>query len=139
MPKPALYDSWPVYKRLIGPLKARARSLGYCLAVHGTLRRDIDLLAVPWVADAAPAKKLAAALFRIIDRIVGLKGLKLQRTIQANRLYAAKRPHGRLAWAYRLQRRDWARLDLPTDAPLTRQQGLCDWYVDLSVMPTIAT
>lgn len=135
MPQPALYDSFPVYKALIGPLRTRARSLGYCLAVHGTLRRDIDLLAVPWVADAVEPKKLAAALFRVIDRIVGLKGLKLRRCHFSHARHAHERPHGRLSWAYRLQRRDWAKLDLPPDSPTTRQQGLCDWYVDLSVMP----
>jgi hypothetical protein len=39
-----------------------ARSKGYALGVHGTLRRDIDLVAVPWTDEACSADELAAAI-----------------------------------------------------------------------------
>ena len=40
-------------------VRAAAREVGYAIAVHGSLERDLDLIAVPWVASAVPAKELA--------------------------------------------------------------------------------
>lgn len=51
-----------VYRSLIPKLKGVARANGYNLLVHGSLRRDLDLLAVPWVDKAIQAKKLAKLL-----------------------------------------------------------------------------
>jgi hypothetical protein len=39
---------------IIESMRAIAREHGWALAVHGTLVRDIDLIAVPWVEEAAP-------------------------------------------------------------------------------------
>jgi hypothetical protein len=50
--KPCSHDSHAKYELLIEPLRAVARSLGYALTVHGSLVRDIDLVAVPWTSDA---------------------------------------------------------------------------------------
>jgi hypothetical protein len=41
----------PMYCVLYPKLATIARSLGYALAVHGSVARDFDLIAVPWVAD----------------------------------------------------------------------------------------
>ena len=43
-------------------LVATARSHGYALAVHGSRRRDLDLIAVPWTEKARDADTLRAAL-----------------------------------------------------------------------------
>lgn len=50
--------TWHMYPRLAHA----AQRMGYALAVHGSLSRDIDLVAVPWIEDAAPAEALVAAL-----------------------------------------------------------------------------
>lgn len=34
---------------LIGPLRDIAREHGYALSVHGSVARDIDIVAIPWV------------------------------------------------------------------------------------------
>jgi len=39
----------PIYAMLYPELAAIARRHGYALAAHGSLRRDFDLIAVPWV------------------------------------------------------------------------------------------
>src|SRR5262249_28678854 len=50
------------YAKLIEPLRARAGELGYALAVHGSLARDIDLIAMPLTSRAVPAPELAEQL-----------------------------------------------------------------------------
>jgi len=39
-----------------------ARDHGYCLAVHGSLARDLDLVAVPWTETATGADELIRAI-----------------------------------------------------------------------------
>lgn len=50
------------YKAMLPGLQKAARECGYALAVHGSMSRDLDLIAVPWVEDAKPAAELAFQL-----------------------------------------------------------------------------
>lgn len=46
----------------ITPFRNIAREYGYTLAVHGSLARDIDLVAVPWTEQAGDAEILLGDL-----------------------------------------------------------------------------
>jgi len=50
------------YQELIEPLKEVARSHGYALAVHGSMTRDFDLIAVPWSLNCSDRNTLARDL-----------------------------------------------------------------------------
>lgn len=53
----------PVFYLTVLPgLVQVAREHGYALAVHGSLARDLDLIACPWTDDAAPAEYLVETL-----------------------------------------------------------------------------
>lgn len=39
-----------------------ARAQGYSVGLHGSMRRDCDLIAAPWIEEAASAEDLIAAL-----------------------------------------------------------------------------
>lgn len=93
------------------PLKARARELGYNLVLHGSLARDIDLVAVPWVAEAVPAEQLVEELRLLIAQhnTDGTPGTVLNGG-------PSSKPHGRRAWS----------IDIGTT------------YLDLSVLPLAA-
>ncbi len=91
--------------------RAAAKQHGYALAAHGTLTRDVDLVAVPWIEAASGPYKLARAVTDAIGHPVTLE--RLRETVE-------RKPHGRLAWALFPARTE------PKDH---------GWYVDLSVMP----
>lgn len=55
------------YTEILRPLKKQARSMGYALAVHGSMARDLDLVAVPWVEGAVDPIELVEAFVEIID------------------------------------------------------------------------
>lgn len=59
--KPAPNNA-PTYMCLYPGLAAVARANGYALAVHGSLARDMDLIAVPWTAEAASPEEVVAAI-----------------------------------------------------------------------------
>ena len=78
---------------IIGPIRMAAHELGYAIAVHGSLKRDIDLVAIPWTKDAAPKETLLAAL---CDRIQGEPSEDGWRI----------RPHNRFAHIIRIPRQN---------------------------------
>lgn len=45
---------------IIENVRLIAKSHGYAIAIHGTLIRDIDLVAIPWIDGAAPMRLLLA-------------------------------------------------------------------------------
>ena len=60
-----------------------ARSVGYAIGLHGSMKRDCDLIAVPWVDGA-----------ECVDRLVN----DLCRALNARRVGRwEQKPHGRLA------------------------------------------
>jgi len=70
-------------------VRVKAREMGYAVAVHGSLARDVDLIAVPWVEDAAPADRLVDALMETIGRCDF-----------TNDAQSEAKPHGRLGWSF---------------------------------------
>lgn len=69
-PKP---NYGPVYAAAMYPELAQiAREHGYALAVHGSLARDFDLIAIPWVPDpSTPAAVINAIKSVFAVREVG--------------------------------------------------------------------
>lgn len=83
---------------ILPPMRRAAKDAGYALAVHGSLNRDIDLVAVPWTDSAWTPDALADALCGAARGAVGrCNRFKEEWTIK---------PHGRvgrtlLAWVGR--------------------------------------
>jgi len=57
---------------ILAPMRVAAKELGFALAVHGSLNRDVDLIAVPWVEkDVATPDDLLTALIGVCKGVVG--------------------------------------------------------------------
>lgn len=86
-------------------LVTRARQLGYALSLHGSLQRDLDLIAVPWTDEATDPKTLVQELCKEFD-------VAPNHDIDKPEI----KPHGRLAWSIPLW---WgAYIDLSVISPL---------------------
>ena len=101
------------YETLIVALRYVAYRCGYALATHGSLKRDIDLVAVPWRDSAVDAHHLAGMLRMAAEAIVGTAR---EREGDKN---PTEKPCGRLAWSFYLTHDD---------------RGP---YLDVSVMPIV--
>ena len=64
---------------------------GYALSVHGSMRRDFDLIAVPWVEEASDTLTLVEAIRKKCNGYIDNKSD-----------YPARKPHGRWAWVIHL-------------------------------------
>lgn len=65
-----------------------ARQHGYALCVHGSLVRDLDLVAVPWTDEAGAPEDLVASVAEACGGVFVNNGER-----------PAQKPHGRLAWS----------------------------------------
>jgi len=72
------------YAAYYGRAVERARELGWCLGLHGSLRRDCDIVAVPWIEGASDARAL---LTMIAEEFGGFLDERV-----------AEKPFGRRAW-----------------------------------------
>lgn len=94
--------------------KARdiASGFGYALAVHGSMSRDLDLVAIPWTDDAKSAEDLVEAIRAGFNGVIkNDPNAPVGDYINRN---PKPKPHGRLAWSIYLG---------------------AGPYIDLSVMP----
>jgi hypothetical protein len=110
--KPKYLFAAMTYASALGTIKEAARELGYAIAVHGSLIRDLDLVAIPWVDNAESPEMLVAALREVTGGIV-IEDPKAYAT-DYTRHSPHPLPHGRLGYALHLG-----------GGP----------YIDLSVMP----
>lgn len=96
----------PFYAAMYHGLCETARSLGYALAIHGTVTSDLDLIACPWIDAAVSAEELRNALMAHINACdyegsLIRFGLTPEHASEiAGRSAADKepKPHGRIAW-----------------------------------------
>lgn len=91
-------------------MQLAARGCGYALAVHGSLARDIDLIAVPWTEHCDTPELL-------VQRLCGALSSATGRALRMTTDDWGKKPHGRRCCT----------IILPGMAP----------EIDLSIMPII--
>jgi hypothetical protein len=98
------------FDKVYEPLKAKAMEYGYCLAMHGSLERDIDLVAIPWLVSCASEQELVDQLLAECERVAGFA------VYGCDGPFPRTKPHGRLCWTIHFN----------------------GTYIDLSIMPKMA-
>lgn len=101
------------YMRVLLPaLRFRAKSCGYALAVHGSMQRDIDVVAVPWREHAVGAEDLIAAIREIVKAVTRIDHVE----------GPTPKPAGRAAWSLHLTAYggDGPYLDISVFGPTTK-------------------
>lgn len=78
-----------MYAMYYNILKGIATEHGYALAIHGSLTRDLDLIAVPWVEDPKPPEEFLMAIRKTIGWNVD-DGMAYDTMVE--------KPHGRIAY-----------------------------------------
>jgi len=76
------------YRKLLPIIEKVAHERGYAIAVHGSVERDLDLVAIPWVDGAYSSKDLVEAIRIAINGV-----------IEENPIL---KPQGRTAWSIQI-------------------------------------
>jgi hypothetical protein len=103
-----------LYPRLVEIAKAH----GYALAVHGSMVRDFDLVAVPWTDQASEPLPLVLAIKEEIKAIFHHENMDHHFPDGQ----PSEKPHGRKAWSLHFT-----------------NSGCHGPYIDLSIMPLAAS
>ncbi|MBX4388511.1 hypothetical protein K4H03_20680 [Mycobacterium tuberculosis] len=77
-----------ILDEILPPLRRAAEAEGYAIAVHGSLARDIDLVAIPWTENARAPDLLVRHIQGILAGIFGACYISEGWTLK---------PHGRIA------------------------------------------
>lgn len=91
------------YAVLLNSFRKAALECGYSLALHGSMARDMDMIAVPWVEDAKTPDELVIAISDCIDGTVWKDHHLFDRH---------EKPHGRISYTLSI---------------------MGDWQIDLSI------
>lgn len=100
------------YSALYMNLVHIARGCGYALAVHGSVSRDLDLIAVPWTWNAKSCERLVKAF----EAATGCKA-------QENKNPDHQKPHGRRVFILSFYNQGYI------DLGVIRRD--CDWIKEL--------
>jgi hypothetical protein len=77
-----------------------AHEHGYALALHGSMTRDLDLVAVPWVEDAKEPTALVRAIREAVCGTIinewNFEDCAVKRDFSKRN--PSIKPHGRLSW-----------------------------------------
>lgn len=85
-----------VAKGFLSRIRSVAAECGYAVGVHGSVRRDLDLIAVPWTPEAVSAQQLVAILCERIPLHERDWNLYSDRRMEPN---PEIKPWGRIAWS----------------------------------------
>ena len=107
------------YTLLLPQLMEAGREVGYAVAVHGSMARDLDLIAVPWTEEAVSAERLVMHLMAAVDGKLRNGSRQSEGNwVRVPGSEPAIKAHGRQAWTIHLG-----------------NEGL---HLDVSVMPLCA-
>lgn len=104
------------YRSILPALRTVARECGYAIGLHGSMQRDLDLIAVPWTDDHSDRDALAHALMKAAC------GMTMER------FYWEDKPCGRVAVSFPVC---W------TEKSETFKREASLGHIDLSIMPPL--
>jgi hypothetical protein len=117
----SLHDEKPIHARpslyayYFYDLKKIALRYGYNLVLHGSLDRDLDLIAIPWQEKLKPHDKMIKSFAKHLGGKLQLWG-KLEYT---------SKPHGRICYVINLNRGE-----------KSKEYKDPQYYLDISVVPS---
>jgi len=98
------------YVCMIPVIAEIGREHGYAIGVHGSINRDLDLIAVPWIEEADEPEVLIEAIRKYFSAIIIEDGTPAGRYDPETESFVpaiietpSVRPHGRLAWNIHLE------------------------------------
>jgi hypothetical protein len=124
--KPSLYAYY------FEALKVIAKEYGYNLVIHGSMNRDLDLIAIPWVNDPKPELDLINALCECLG------GKKLNKCIEGQKnIYASSLPGGRTNYVIDLHRGGYKKNENGEIVEPFEFTPDPEYYIDISVTPLV--
>lgn len=98
----------PAYACLYPILVVEARKHGYALGLHGSMARDLDVIAVPWTDEASAPDALVASFVDVLGAHVSGDTPR-------------PKPHGRICWSLMMDGGFYVDLSVVPRAPAAKE------------------
>lgn len=121
--KPSLYAYY------FETLKAIAIDYGYNLVLHGSMNRDLDLIAIPWQVDIKPYLPMIEEFAKVLG------GEVLPETEEKREAFAIKF-HGRRCYVININR-DLVMKYAGMGKTQIKHHSDPQYYIDISITPTL--
>ena len=124
--KPSLYAFY------FETIKAIGLQYGYNIVLHGSMNRDLDLIAIPWEETVKDKDQMIDEIASTIGGILMMCDRSIEN--QEGTRYTYK-PHGRMAYIININRD----FEIKYDGFISKVKDFAhpQYYIDISVMPTI--
>ena len=121
------------YGIMFEPLKEIAIKYGYNLVLHGSLNRDMDLIAIPWIEGVGYDEAMIDEICEFIGGEINLFSRLDENNNVVNERFTPK-PHGRKAYVIDIFRGGYMSGSGFSDVTYFKDPQT---YLDISVLPTI--
>lgn len=118
-----------LYAHYFLQLKEIAKDFGYNLLVHGSMARDLDLIAIPWVDDP----KEPAEMIRALCDYLGGRILIVEK--DGSHGISQRLPGGRMTYVINLNRGGYKRNEADEITEPLEYTPDPEYYLDISVTP----
>jgi len=113
-----------LYAVYFPPLKQIAFKYGYNLVIHGSMNRDMDLIAIPWADELRQHLEMITEMSEFVGGKIMIN--------DDNRLFSDK-PHGRICYVIDIYRGGYSCNGDETKYTYTEDP---QYYLDISVTPS---
>ena len=111
------------YALMFEPIKEIGLKYGYNIVLHGSINRDLDLIAIPWIYNMSSHSEM-------IEEICNYIGGEIM--INSDGRIFSDKPHGRICYIINILRNGYCEL-MEGEKYIEDQQ----YYLDISVTPTL--
>lgn len=122
------YERPQLYAQIFMILKKIAKDHGYNLVVHGSMNRDLDLIAIPWVNDPKPEFDMINALN---------KAMTGKTSISKEHFLHRQLPGGRNSYVINLDRGGYRKNEAGEIVDPLEYTPDPQYYIDISVTPLV--
>lgn len=126
-PEKPIHAKPSFYALCFEPLKEIAKKYGYNLVLHGSLNRDMDLIAIPWAKEIGDHTEMIYEFKDFLDGSM-LAGDRWEENGISYVLPYSRHQHGRMIYVINLNREGKMINEVWTDP---------QYYLDISVIPTL--
>jgi len=126
--KPSLYSYYFEIIKEIG------NKYGYNIVLHGSMNRDLDLIAIPWIDDVKDKEEMIDEIAKTIGGILLIQNRTIENP-NGNRF--GIRSHGRMTYIININRDIEYKYDgIQSNI---KEYSTPQYYIDISIMPILKT
>lgn len=123
--KPSLYAFYFEVIKQIG------MKYGYNIVLHGSMNRDLDLIAIPWEMELGDKEQMIDEIVNVIGGILTMQNRSVDNPVGTR---FGLKPHGRIVYTIQINRSIEYKYEIIAEI---KDYADPQYYIDMSVLPVL--